>query len=239
MSAQFGPFRPNHAPEDPFVVLPGHPAPRGYFQVPPVPLEEHSIEGPVPQAPGGPRGGPAQPARHLHHRANGLFPQGVGDRVQVPGPVAPGPLCPPSRPRLRLLRLLRRCRARPPRRWGCGHLRRFRRGSRAAGAGPCGASSCGRGTGWWGDPGGLGGDQYPHVGANVVDGLVVVVGVVRRHLLDTRGDAPPRLDVRLRGRPAPLPLSRALPYPPPRRPSSCRPSAPWADGPVHDNTTSA
>ena len=25
----------------------------------------------------------------------------------------------------------------------------------------------------------------------------------------------------------------------PWSPSSCRPSAPWADGPVHDNTTSA
>ena len=26
-----GPSHPNHGPEDPFVVLPGHPAPRGYF----------------------------------------------------------------------------------------------------------------------------------------------------------------------------------------------------------------
>ena len=65
-----------------------------------------------------------------------------------------------------------------------------------------------------GGPLGLGRDQVPHVG------LVVVVGVVRRHLLDTGGDAPHRLDVRLRGRPARLPLSRALPYSP-RPPALC------------------
>ena len=35
--------------------------------------------------------------------------------------------------------------------------------------------------------------------------MVVVVGVVRRHLLDTGGDGPHRLDVQLRGRGAPRP----------------------------------
>ena len=74
-----------------------------------------------------------------------------------------------------------------------------------------------------GGPGGLGGDQVPHVGVDVLDGLVVVVGVVRRHLVDTRGDAPHRLDVRLRGRPAPLPSSCALPFPPRPRAPSCLP----------------
>ena len=47
----------------------------------------------------------------------------------------------------------------------------------------------------------------------------MVVGVVRRHLLDTGGDAPYSLDVRLQGRPAPRPSPCALPFP------SC-PSAP-------------
>ena len=75
-----------------------------------------------------------------------------------------------------------------------------------------------------GRPGGLGGDQVPHVLVDVVDGLVLVVGVVRRHLLDTRRDAPHRLDVRLRGHPAPLPVSRALPYSPRPRAPSCLPS---------------
>ena len=98
------------------------------------------------------------------------------------------------------------------------------RDSRAAGAGPCGASQCGRGSRLVGRPGGGGvaGDQVPHVGVNVVDGLVVVVGVLRRHLLDTGGDAPHRPDVRLRGRP--LPLSCALPYPPRPCAPSCLPS---------------
>ena len=64
-----------------------------------------------------------------------------------------------------------------------------------------------------GGSGGLGGDQVPHVGVDVVEGLVVVVGVVRRHMLDTGGDAPYRLDVRLRGHPAPRPSPCALPFP--------------------------
>ena len=55
---------------------------------------------------------------------------------------------------------------------------------------------------------GLGGDEFSGVGVDVVEVgvvVVVVVGVVRRHLLDAAGDAPHRLHVRLRGRPAPRP----------------------------------
>ena len=69
-----------------------HP-PMGYLPVPPVPLEEHGIEGPVPHPPGGPRAGPAQPPVHLHHQGDGLIPQGVRDRAQVPVP-GPGPPAP-------------------------------------------------------------------------------------------------------------------------------------------------
>ena len=41
----------------------------------------------------------------------------------------------------------------------------------------------------------------------------MVVGVVRWHLLDAGGDAPHRLNVRLRGWPAPCPSPYALPIP--------------------------
>ena len=41
--------------------------------------------------------------------------------------------------------------------------------------------------------------------------VVVVVDVVRRHLLDTEGDAPHRLDVQLRRCPAPRLPPSALP----------------------------
>ena len=51
--------------------------------------------------------------------------------------------------------------------------------------------------------------------------MVVVVGVVRRHLLDARGDAPHRLDVRLRGCPAPGLSPYALPNPPGPRTPPC------------------
>ena len=67
----------------------------------------------------------------------------------------------------------------------------------------------------WGS-GGFRGGEVPHVGVDVVGvGVVVVlvVGVVRQHLLDTGGDSPHRLDVRLRGRPAPRPPPYALPAP--------------------------
>ena len=49
---------------------------------------------------------------------------------------------------------------------------------------------------------GWGGDEFSGVGVDVVEvGVVgvVVVGVVRRHLLDAGGYAPHRLHVRLRG----------------------------------------
>ena len=68
---------------------------------------------------------------------------------------------------------------------------------------------------WW-----LGGDQFSGVGIDVVEVgvvVVVVVGVVRRHLLDAGGDAPHRLHVRLRGRPAPRPPPIAPPSPRLRR----------------------
>ena len=71
---------------------------------------------------------------------------------------------------------------------------------------------------------GLGGDELSGVGVDVVEVVVVVVvvvvGVVRRHLLDAGGDAPHRLNVRLRGRPAPRPP----PFDPPSPPGSHAPS---------------
>ena len=66
---------------------------------------------------------------------------------------------------------------------------------------------------------------------------MVVLGVVRRHTLDTGGDAPYRLDLRLRGRPAPRPSPCALPFPSyPRAPPCLSPMAyitlpPLAPGP--------
>ena len=50
--------------------------------------------------------------------------------------------------------------------------------------------------------------------------VVVVMGVVRRHLVDAGGDAPQRLHVRLRGRPTPRPP----PFDPPSPPGSHAPS---------------
>ena len=98
------------------------------------------------------------------------------------------------------------------------------RSSRAAGAGSCGASPRRQGGRLsWGLRA-LGGDQVSHVWVDVVYGLVVVVGVVHLHLQDAGGDAPHRLEVRLRGLPAPLPLSCALPFPPRLRAPSCLPA---------------
>ena len=87
---------------------------------------------------------------------------------------------------------------------------------------------------------GLGGDELAGVRVDVVEVVVVVVvvvvGVVCRHLLDAGGDAPHRLHVRLRGRPALCPPPFAPSSPPglpcpappvpwcPRRPCPC----PWA-----------
>ena len=51
--------------------------------------------------------------------------------------------------------------------------------------------------------------------------MVVVVGVVRRHLLGAGGDAPHRLHVRLRGRPAPRPPPLGAPTPPCSHAPSC------------------
>ena len=64
---------------------------------------------------------------------------------------------------------------------------------------------------------GLGGDEFSGVGVDVVEvGMVgvVVLGVVRQDLLDAAGDAPHRLHVRLRRRPAPRPPAFDLPPPP-------------------------
>ena len=97
-----GPRRPNHRPEDPLVVLWGRPAPQRHLPVPPVPPEEHGIEGLVPHPPGGPRAGAAQPPVHLNHQGEGLGPQGIWDCVPVPVP-GPGPLYPPRRLPLRPL----------------------------------------------------------------------------------------------------------------------------------------
>ena len=51
--------------------------------------------------------------------------------------------------------------------------------------------------------------------------VVVVVGVVRRHLLDAGGDAPHRLHVQLRGHPAPRPPPLGPPFPPGSHARSC------------------
>ena len=79
--------------------------------------------------------------------------------------------------------------------------------------------------------GGLGGDEVSGVGVDVVEVgvvVVVVVGVVRRHLLDAGEDAPYRLHVRLWGRPAPRPP----PFAPLSPRGSCAPSclSPGAPG---------
>ena len=56
--------------------------------------------------------------------------------------------------------------------------------------------------------------------------VVVVVAVVRRHMLDTGGDAQHGLDVRLPGRPAPHPSPYALPvFPCPHAPPCVSPEA--------------
>ena len=86
---------------------------RGYLLVSSLPPEEHGIEGPVPQPPGGPLVGPTQPPVHLCHQGEGLIPQRVQDRAPVPVP-GPGPLCPSRRLPLLPLCLRRWCRASPP-----------------------------------------------------------------------------------------------------------------------------
>ena len=122
------------------MVLWGCPPPRGYLLVSSVPPEEHGIEGPVPQPPGGPLVGQAQPPVHLPHQGEGLIPQRVRDRAPVPVPGL-GPLCPPRRLPLLPLCLRRRCRAPAP-----PAAEAIRAGSalRAGGAGWC------RSRGGWG-----------------------------------------------------------------------------------------
>ena len=200
------------------MVLWGCPPPRGYLSVSSVSPEEHGIKGPVPQPPGGPLVGPAQPPVHLPHQEEGLLPQRVRDRAPVPVP-GPGPLCPSRRLPLLPLCLRCRCRALPPLRRG--HLRRLR--SR-------------RGGGWlvlgsWG----LGGDELAGARVDVVEVVVmvvVVVGVVRRHLLDAGGDAPHGLHVRLQGRPAPRPPPFGPPSPRAPMPRPACPFGPAAPLPL-------
>ena len=88
------------------------------------------------------------------------------------------------------------------------------------------SSALGAGGGWlvlgsWG----LGGDELAGVRVDVVEVVVVVVvvvvGVVRWHLLDAGRDAPHRLHVRLRGRPAPRPPPFGPPSPPGSLALSC------------------
>ena len=182
------------------MVLWGCPPPLGYLSVSSVPPEEHGIEGPVPRSPGGPLAGPAQPPVHLPHQGEGLLPQRVRDRAPVPVPW-PALLRPPCRPPSLPLRLRRRCRAPSPLRRG--HPRRLR--PRRGGGVMVLVSR------------GLGGDELAGVRVDVVEVVVVVVmvvvGVVCRHLLDAGGDAPHRLHVRLRGRPAlcPRPFAPSSP----------------------------
>ena len=181
------------------MVLRGCPPPRGYLSVSSVSPEEHGIERPVPQPPGGPLVGPAQPPVHLPHQGEGLFPQRVRDRAPVPAPW-PAPLYPPRRLPSLPLCLWRRCRAPPPL---CrGHPRRLRPR---------------RGGGWL-VPGswGLGGDELAGVRVDVVEVVVVVVVVVVGSGAPASvpgGDAPHRLHVRLRGRPAPRPPPFVPPSP--------------------------
>ena len=146
-----GPRRLNHRPEDPLVVLRGRPPPRGYLPVPPVPPEEHGIEGPVPHPPGGPQAGPAEPPVHLHHQGEGLIPQGVRDRAPVPVP-GPGPPCPSRRLPLRPLCLQRQRRVppSPP--------------PRPRPSAPALPSARG-GAGWCWGRGGFGGDEVAGVGS--------------------------------------------------------------------------
>ena len=165
------------------------------------------MEGLVPQPPGGPLVGPAQPPVHLPHQGDVLIPQGVRDRAPVPV-LGPGRLCPWRRPPLLPLCLQRRCRAPPP-----PPAKAIRAGCALGAGGAC----------WCRGRGGLGGDLLAGVGVDVVEVValvVVVVGVMRRHLLDAGGDAPQRLHVRLRGRPAP----RSPPFDPPSPPGSHAPS---------------
>ena len=212
-----GPPCPNHGLEDPFVVILGHPPPRGHLPVPPSLRRSTASKGRflipllVPEE--------AQPSHPYTSITRGRAspPRGsqIASQSRAQSPRAPS--SPACRLRLRLLRLRRRRRAMPSRRRGSGHPRRlcprlWCRGGRAArGA----AVRVGIRMIW--GLGGLRKHEVPRVGVDVVEVgvvVVVVVGVVRRHLLDAGRDAPHRLDVWLRGPPAPRPSLYALPVPP-------------------------
>ena len=206
------------------MVLWGCPPPRGYLLVSSVPPEEHGIEGPVPRPPGGPLVGPAQPPVHLPHQGEGLLPQRVRDRAPVPVPW-PALLRPSCRPPSLFPRLRRQCRAPSPLRRGHPRRLRPRRGKGLMVL-----------VSW-----GLGGDELAGVRVDVVEVgvlvVVVVVGVVCRHLLDAGGDAPHRLHVPLRGRPAlcPPPFAPSSPlgsHAPPRLSLGARGALALALGPL-------
>ena len=202
------PRRPNHCPEDTLRGPLGPPTPPGVFPSSLHPSSEARHRRAGSSFPWWSPSWQAQPSVQFHHQGEGLIPQGVRDRSEVP---VPGPAPPRSSRRLPLrpLCLRRRHRAPPPRRRGSGHPRRLRPR---------------RGEGWlvlrsWA----WGGDEVSGVWVDVVEvGVVLaaVVGVVRRHLLDAGGDAPHRLTVRPRGRPAPRPP----PFAPPSNHGSHAPS---------------
>ena len=205
-----GPCRPIHRPEDPLVVFWGRPTLQGHLLVPPVPPEEHGIEGLVPQppwwspsrlssatrTPPSPGGGP--------HPPGGLGPcPSPGLRAGPPLPPAPSPPAAPV-PAARAPRPA----PPPPRQWPSA---------------PAPPSARGGGSLVLGS-GGFGGDEVSGVGVDVVEvGVVVVmvVGLVRQDLFNAEGDAPHRLHVQLWERPAPRPPPFARPSPR----GSCAPSS--------------
>ena len=205
------------------MVLWGSPPPRGYLPVFSVPAEGHGIEWPVPQSPGGPLVGPAQPTVHpppprkraSSPRGSGTVPQSWSQGRAPSAPGAGSPCCPCARGAGAALRP-------PP--------------AEAIRAG----SALGAGGGWvvlgsWG----LGGDELSGVRVNVVEVVVVVVvvvGVVRWHLSDAGGGCTSPAARPAAGAPRPppsslrpaLPLGLPCPVPPvpggPWRPCPC----PWA-----------
>ena len=162
---------------------------------------------------------------------------GVGDPAPVPDLIAPGlggargPHCPTCRLCPRLLRHrgsghLRLFCAGPSRRRSCGHLCRLRPRLPYRGGGVVRGGAVEAGEQLAGDFGGLGGDQAPHIGVDVVDGQgVVVLGVVRRHLLDAGGMHRTAWTSGCGASPPPFP--RLLPFPFPLVPGPCPPCPRW------------
>ena len=209
------------------MVFPGHPSPPGVLPGSPLPsggarhrragsptpwrsLRWPSSATHTPRLQGGqlrsPGGRRARPSR----RPNRPWPQ----RNAGPPPLTV--LAPPWP-----LRQPRRFCARPPRSRGGRYPRRFRPWL------PCRGGGVLRGVAVYaagrlaGGLGGLGGDHVPHVRVDVVDGLVILVGVVPRHLLDTGGDGQTS---GCRGSPPPIFLSSGLPSLPRPCALSCLPS---------------